>query len=247
MSPLTDEQVRARIASVRKWYHPIEIRPGIVTPGANQADVVLKLLELPDDCRGLRALDLGARDGYFSFELERRGADVVAVDYVDQSQTGLGVAAELRGSRVQFVHRNIYALSPDEFGTFDIVLFLGLLYHLPDPLGALEIARGLCRGVMCLESYAIDRALVVDGVETRLPADLARLPLMQFYPARTLNDDPTNFWGPNLACLEAMVRETRFEVTSSHLIGNRGIVNCRAIDDEERRVQSSLARAGRVT
>lgn len=247
MSRLTDEEVRARIAGVAKWYHPIEIRPGIVTPGTNAADVVLKLLDLPDDCRGLRALDLGARDGYFSFELERRGADVVAVDYVDQSQTGFGVAAELRESRVRFVHRNIYALSADELGTFDIVLFLGLLYHLPDPLGSLEIARSLCRGVMCLESYAIDRALVVDGMETRLPADLAGLPLMQFYPARTLNDDPTNFWGPNLACLEAMVRETCFAVTSSHLVGNRAIVNCRVIDDEERRVQNGLARAGRVT
>ena len=75
---LSDEQVRERIAAVPHWYHQIEVRPGIVTPGINDSAGTLAQLDLPQDCTGLRALDIGARDGFFSFELERRGAQVVA-------------------------------------------------------------------------------------------------------------------------------------------------------------------------
>jgi tRNA (mo5U34)-methyltransferase len=239
---LTDDEIRRRIATVPHWYHAIEIRPGIVTPGTNAAGLVLERLMLPADCRGLRALDLGTRDGYFAFELERRGADVVAVDYMPADRTGFAVASALLGSRVRFMHGNIYTLSTDDLGAFDIVLFLGLLYHLPDPLGALEIVRRLCRGVMCLESHVIDDSVLDNGDVRPLPAELRQVPLMQFYPGRMLNDDPTNFWGPNLACLEAMVRETCFEVTSSHRLGGRGIVNCRAIDDADRAFYNALAR-----
>lgn len=246
MSAMTDDDVRRRIAAVPRWYHSIEVRPGIVTPGSNAADLVLSLLDLPADCRGLRAIDLGTRDGYFAFELERRGAEVVAVDYMGAEHTGFSVAAELLGSRVRFVHGNVYHLSPDELGTFDIVLFLGLLYHLPDPLGALEIVRSLCRGVMCLESHVIDHAFLVAGEMTPLPDALTGVPLMQFYQGQTLKNDPTNFWGPNLACLEAMVRETCFEVVSSHLTGDRAIINCRATADDVRAYYNAVARGRQV-
>jgi tRNA (mo5U34)-methyltransferase len=242
MTAFTDEDARRLIATVPHWYHCIEVRPGIVTPGLNAAGIVLQHLELPDDCRGMRALDIGTRDGFFAFELERRGADVVAVDYMPSTRTGFGVASQLLGSRVRFVHGNIYELTPDELGTFDVVLFLGLLYHLPDPFGAMEIVRRLCHGVMCLESHAIDNGLLQDGELCPLPAALTKVPLMQFYPGRSLNNDPTNFWGPNLACLEALARETRFEVRSSHLVGARAIVNCRAIEDQDRAFYNAMAR-----
>lgn len=243
MTVFTDEEARQQIAAVKQWYHAIEVRPGIVTPGSNAADLVLARLELPQDCRGMRALDIGARDGFFSFELERRGAEVVAVDYMAADKTGFGVAARLLDSQVRFVHGNIYELSPETLGTFDVVLFLGLIYHLPDPFGALEIVRRLSRGRMCLESHVIDHALQQpDGAWRDLPDDLRAVPLMQFYPGRTMNNDPTNFWGPNLACLEAMARETRFEVTSSHLVGARGIVNCRAVEDKDREFYNRIAR-----
>jgi len=61
---MTDDEVRARIAAVPHRYHPIEVRPGIITPGANAARTVLGMLDLPADCRGMRALDLGTRDGW---------------------------------------------------------------------------------------------------------------------------------------------------------------------------------------
>src|SRR5262245_40259734 len=133
---LTDEQVREKIKAARYWYHRIPIRPGIVTPGVNDAEQTLALLDPPADCTGLRVLDLGARDGFFAFEFWRRGADVLAVDYAAADRTGFAIAAELLGSQVTYLHENVYNLSAAWLGTFDVVLCLGLLYHLPDPIRA---------------------------------------------------------------------------------------------------------------
>ena len=75
--------VRELIDSVPNWYHRFEFAPGLVTPGLNDSQTALALLQLPNDLSGLRVLDIGARDGFFSFECERRGAaDVVSIDYV---------------------------------------------------------------------------------------------------------------------------------------------------------------------
>src|SRR5205085_3065443 len=154
----------AKIGSAKYWYHRIPIRPGIVTPGVNDAEATLAVLDPPDDCTGLRVLDLGARDGFFSFAFERRGAEVVAVDYVPADQTGFAIAAELLGSKVTYLHENVYNLTPEKHGTFDVVLCLGLLYHLPDPMRALHLMRALCRDRFYLETQAIDKAsLLPDG------------------------------------------------------------------------------------
>ena len=87
----------------------------------------------------MRVLDIGARDGFFSFELERRGADVVAIDYIDPGRDRLpGRARAARARRSTTVVDNVYRLSRERHGEFDIVLFLGVLYHLRDPLLALD-------------------------------------------------------------------------------------------------------------
>jgi tRNA (mo5U34)-methyltransferase len=65
---ITDEDVRARIAAVPHWYHRIEVRPGIMTPGANDPRSLLEMLDLPADCRGMRALDLGTQSGFLPIE-----------------------------------------------------------------------------------------------------------------------------------------------------------------------------------
>jgi len=243
---LTDEQVRQRVAAIAFWYHQIPLRPGIVTPGINNPQDTLRHLELPVDCRGMRVLDLGTRDGFFAFEMERRGADVVAVDYAPKEATGFQTAAEALGSTVTYLNLNIYSLTPAKLGTFDVVLFLGLLYHLPDPVQAINIARQLCKGRLCLETHAIDNGLLLpDG--TRKPLAevhpiLGQVPLMQFYPGRTLAGDPTNYWGPNLKCLEGMLSECRFRVRSHVLTADRAIVNCDVVDDPAAEYMLNLAR-----
>ena len=215
---MTDDEVRARIASIAHGYHPIEVRPGIVTPGGNEARIVLTSLDFPDDCHGMRVLDLGTRDGFFAFALERRGAEVVAVDYVAMADSGFGVASELLGSRVTYLQRNLYELRATELGTFDIVLFLGMLYHLPDPLGALRVVRNLTRQRMYLETLVLDFGREMDD-----------LPLMRFFAGSSWAGDPTNYWGPNVRCVEEMLGETEFAARRVVRIGDRCVFDCEAI------------------
>jgi tRNA (mo5U34)-methyltransferase len=221
---LTDQQVRAEIATVPQWYQKIEVRPGIVTPGINHSSFVLGHLRLPADCSGLRALDLGARDGYFSFELERRGAEVTAIDYTPPEATGFRVAARLLGSRVPYLHENLYNLRPETLGTFDLVLCLGVLYHLPDPIRALRIIRSLSRSRMILETLILDE-------------DLPRMrstPLMRYFPGNTMRGDPSNYWAPNIACVKAMLHDTEFSVGRIVRTGDRAILDCQVAPKSER-------------
>jgi tRNA (mo5U34)-methyltransferase len=226
---LDEKSIIEKINS-RLWYHRIEICPGIITPGINDSSTILKLLDLPNDCRGLRVLDLGTRDGFFAFEMERRGADVLAIDYIDKQETGFQIASELLNSKVRFQKENIYQLTTEKHGTFDIVLFLGLLYHLPDPMRALRIAHAMCNGYLFLESHVIDNGVLLSDGETvplaKLSHHLVSVPIMQFYPGMSLNNDPTNYWGPNLKCLEEMLIESNFKVLGKKLRGSRAIFKC---------------------
>ncbi|MEP6811127.1 MAG: hypothetical protein ABI992_12855, partial [Chthoniobacterales bacterium] len=85
---LSREAIEDKLASVPHWYHRIEVAPGIVTPGINDTPAYFGLFQFPVDCTGLRVLDLGTRDGYFAFEFERRGAEVLAIDYFPAHRTG---------------------------------------------------------------------------------------------------------------------------------------------------------------
>jgi tRNA (mo5U34)-methyltransferase len=224
--PVTDADARAMIAAYPRWYHRIEVRPGIITPGVNDSPATLQMLRLPADCSGMRALDIGARDGFFSFELERRGADVLAVDYMPAARTGFPIAAQLLGSRVVFRQANIYHLSAEEIGTFDLVLFLGLLYHLPDPIRALRTVRRLCTWLMYLETLVIDQVMP-------MPEGSEAIPLMQFFPGDSYNGDPTNYWGPNVRCVEAMLAETEFRVERTVQVPQRALFQCAAVSNPQ--------------
>lgn len=221
------EQARRQVASVEHWYHQIEVAPGVVTPGVNESQLILSSLDLPENLAGKRVLDIGTRDGFFAFECERRGAEVTAIDYLPPEQTGFPVARELLGSEVEFIQENVYELSPERYGRFDLVLFLGVLYHLRDPMLALDRISDVAAGRLILETQVIDEALLTASGEFKrlddLSPELPELPLMQFYPGAALNGDPTNVWAPNEACLRAMLEETGFEVESQLRLGQRGI------------------------
>ena len=237
------------IQQVPKWYHRVEVAPGIVTPGIRDTERMLEALRLPEDCRGLRVLDLGARDGFFSLLLEQRGAEVVALDHVAPERTGFWVLRELFNSKVTWRTDNVYNVSPETYGRFDIVLCLGLLYHLRNPLRALEIIREVCTGELYVESFVIDSAVVMPDGRVRALAevapDLLSVPIMQFYPTNELNNDYTNWWGPNVACLRAMLESTNFSVRSQELLGSRAIFRCSINEDQHiqrfRNIERGLA------
>ena len=191
-----------RVAALR-WYHTIDLGHGVVTPGVDDTRERLARLALPGSLAGKTVLDIGAWDGFFSFEAERRGAArVVASDSYSWKGGGWGtksgflLAREALGSRVEDVEIDVMDLSPERVGTFDIVFFLGVLYHLRHPLLALERVASVTRELLVLET-------VVDLVGLGRPA-------AAFYPGTELNADPTNWWAPNIEGGEAMLRAVGF-------------------------------------
>jgi tRNA (mo5U34)-methyltransferase len=199
----------------QKWFHRIEIAPGIVTPGTEDTPRKAKLLQLPDDLTGKRVLDVGAYDGYFSFEAERRGAAfVLAYDHLYPDNTGFATAKKLLNSRVEYCVGSVYDLDPAKVGEFDVVFFLGVIYHLRHPLLALERLRSVCRGHMYLESHVTRDGFEIDGklhTSPEIEELLRNLPIAVFYPGGELNNDPTNWWSPTRLCLEQMIRSHGFE------------------------------------
>ena len=135
---------RSRVSGVR-WYHTIDFGQGLVTAGVDDTLYRLARLDFPPSLDGRSVLDIGAWDGFFSFEAERRGAArVLASDWYSWHGPGWGtkagfeLARTILGSRVEDIDIDVMDLSPERVGTFDVVLFLGVLYHLPHPLLALE-------------------------------------------------------------------------------------------------------------
>lgn len=239
--PITDpSEVRRLIASHGRWWHEIELAPGVVTPGDDSNRMKLPILDelgLPEDLSGKRALDVGCSDGYFSFELERRGASVTAIDFVPEDYTGFATAKKVLGSSVEYRMENVYNLNPADYGTFDIILFMGVLYHLRNPLGGLDSLRSVLAddGQLYLGTMMIDEYVqLVDGTVTTLaqlnPA-LPDIPLWQAYPRDTLNGDYTNCFAPNRAALVAALEESNFNVTDLKIVDMGGYARATAAHD----------------
>ncbi|HEY2715541.1 MAG TPA: methyltransferase domain-containing protein [Solirubrobacterales bacterium] len=217
------------IAKQAKWHHRIEVAPGVVTPGLQQTEDLLAQIGMPEDLSGMRVLDIGARDGFFTFEAEKRGAaEVVALDNEPPHHTGFAIAAELLDSKATYVTENVYALDEERFGRFDLVLFLGVIYHLRHPLLALDRVHDVTadEGLMLIETHMIDEGLVDgEGNWGRLAdfsPELAALPIAQYYPGDMLGSDPTSQWAPNRAGLEGWLRGAGFEPLSSWQVAFRG-------------------------
>ncbi|TMK33836.1 MAG: DUF1698 domain-containing protein [Actinobacteria bacterium] len=196
------EEIRRRVAEI-EWYHTIDLGHGIVTPGVDPSPSRLSRLGFPADLSGKTVLDIGAWDGFFSFELERRdAARVLAVDSFSWngpgwgSKAGFELAREVLGSKVEDREIEVLDLSPDEVGVFDVVVFAGVLYHLREPLLALEHVASVTGELLVVETH-------VDLLGTHQPA-------MAFYPGVELNRDPTNWWAPNPDALAAMLRDVGF-------------------------------------
>lgn len=233
MSELSPHQIRELVDSVGHWHHIMRFPHDIVSPGAYDPREMFRSLQLPD-LQGKRVLDVGTRDGFFAFECERLGAEVVAVDHAEMELTGFSAAKRIYGSRVEYVQANVYDLDPARLGTFDIVLFLGVLYHLRHPLLALDRLRPLCRELLVVESLTCD-ARVFTGYETgqalaELAPGLTGVPLAQFLPVRRFHGDPTNKWVPNVACLLALLEDAMFAPGPPHTWGDRALVHARPIE-----------------
>jgi tRNA (mo5U34)-methyltransferase len=185
------------------WYHSFEFADGTVIDGYMPLAVQKERYArypIPDDLSGKRVLDIGAWDGWFSFEAERHGAQTIAIDYVEVP-TFLQIHRRLK-SRVDYRVLDFYELPAAGLGKFDVVFFLGVLYHLRHPLLALEIVCGLTTDVAIVESFVID-------AETWKEHQNA-IPTLEFYETFELGNQYDNWSGLTVACLLAMCRAAGF-------------------------------------
>lgn len=158
---------------------------------------------MPQKLDGKTVLDVGSWDGFFAFEAERRGAKrVLATDSFCWSGEGWGnkdgfrLARQVLNSNVEDLDVDVLDLNPDLMGVFDVVLFLGVLYHMKYPILALQKIASVTGEMLILDTH-------VDLLYNKRPA-------MVLYPENELNDDPTNWVGPNPAAVIAMLKMVGF-------------------------------------
>ena len=212
-------QSSVEVAPQIGWFHSLSLPGGEATAGVKSAEVLSVEADVvfKHPVAGKRVLDIGAWDGFFSFEAERRGAShVLATDHFCWSGEGWGTkqgfdyAHRRLGSKVESLDVDVPQIGPETTGVYDVVLFLGVLYHVQDPMRALANAASVT-GEMLV-------------VETATALDILPWPVMRYHRGAELNNDPTNFWAPNRRCLEGMTRDlgfsriemTRHPVTKPH-------------------------------
>jgi tRNA (mo5U34)-methyltransferase len=223
-SPASKEALIKRVNSL-PWFHQIDLGNGIVTPGRTSIDHLRAVADVFFDTSiaGKSVLDIGCYDGFFSFEAKRRGASrVLATDYFmwkhdprvrESFETARdAVAPDLEDKVIDLSDLNV-----ETVGKFDIVLFSGVFYHLRHPLLVLEQIAALATETLVVETH-------LDAMEIARPA-------MVMYPGAELNNDPTNWWGPNPACVTAMLLDVGFarvdfQPNPNHTV-NRGIFHGR--------------------
>lgn len=205
--------------SAQRWYHTIDLGDGLVTDGWFDLRPHVARYGLPERMDGMRVLDVGTWDGFWAFEMERRGATVVALDVDREEQydvpprrrpahypdtdrgAGFRLAHERLGSSVERVSRNVYDARPEDLGTFDLVFCGVVLIHLRDQLLALERLAGLCRGRLILAEEYHPQLSLLPFATSRYHAD---------------RDKAVVFWLPARRTWRRMVWTAGFEDVVEH-------------------------------
>ena len=199
---MTPEQIKEM--NEIKFWHRIEIEPGVFTNGQvfhgpDGGDFPTTRFGIPQDLTGKTVLDIGAWDGGFSFEAEKRGAKVVAADCTTAEggnwwgTKGFEFAKKILNSKVEYRHLDIVKGNPN-FEQFDITFNFGILYHVFDILSVLKNTKALTKEFSLFETAVMPKHQNIHP----------NLPLAAFNQGFV--NDPTNFWYPNLTCLKDMLK-----------------------------------------
>ena len=201
---VADQTLQQEIDALR-WFHQIDFGNGVLSPGGIKAGKIRRVERAvfgPLKIAGKSVLDIGCWDGAYSIAASRLGAArVLATDhYVWNEGPGDRRAFELARNRlapnVEDLDIPVEELTEARVGRFDVVLFLGVFYHLRHPFAALEQVARLAKDVLV--------------VETRMTQLVNPAPVMQFHPDASLEGDPTNWWTPNRTCMEALLTDLGF-------------------------------------
>lgn len=182
------------------WWHAIDFGDGVVSKGWISSEIQKLILDaIPKNLENKNVLDIGTWDGFYAFECEKRGAKVTAIDnnlHKKESQ-GFLIAKKLLGSNVEYFDMDFFDAPEILNRKFDVVLFFGILYHLKNPLLALETLYKITNDMLILESHCIKTN--------------DQTPMARFYPGNELADDDTNWWGPNIPAIIAMLETAGFK------------------------------------
>lgn len=219
---ISTEEVKRRVAELGDWFHNIDLQGVHTAPNHFLGDYPSCKWNhlqngIPHDLSGKTVLDIGCNGGFYSLEMKRRGANrVLGIDsdsrYLEQAR----FAAKVSGLDIEFRQLDVYNIAT--LGEkFDLVLFMGVFYHLRHPLLALDLLHEHAVGDTLVFQSLIRGSTGIPLVEDNYPfteLDVFRrdgYPLMYFVEHRYA-DDPTNWWIPNRACVEAMLRSAGFEI-----------------------------------
>ncbi len=219
---MTPDEIQARVRELGAWFHNMDLAGVQTAPNHFLGDYPRIKWQrfahvIPGDLRGKSILDVGCNAGFYSIEMKKRGANrVVGIDtddvYLDQAR----FAARVNGVELELHNMSVYDVARLR-EKFDLVIFMGVLYHLRHPLLALDLLREHVVGDMLLF-----QSMLRGSTEVLRPADdyafsetsifdQPGFPRLHFVEERFAGD-PTNWWVPNRACAEAMLRSAGFEI-----------------------------------
>ncbi|NNM71841.1 TIGR04290 family methyltransferase [Enterovirga aerilata] len=220
--PIAPDDIRRRAESLGPWFHNMDLGgvwtapdhflgdyPGVKFRGFAHA--------IPEDLTGKSVLDIGCNGGFYSIEMKKRGASrVLGIDFDEDYLAQARFAAEVTGHDIEFRQLSVYDVGA--LGErFDVVIFMGVLYHLRHPLLALDLIhehvandllvyQSLQRGSPQIDQVPED----ADFWDTAM-FDSPGYPKLHFIE-HSYSQDPTNWWAPNAACSAAMLRSAGFEI-----------------------------------
>ena len=221
---LTRDQIQQRVRELGQWFHNLDLNGVSTAPDhflGDYPNVKWRKIApaIPDDLSGKTVLDIGCNAGFYSMEMKRRGAArVVGIDFDEKYLAQARFAAQVSGYDIEFHQLSVYDIA--KLGEkFDVVIFMGVLYHLRHPLLALDlihehVARDLLvfqsmqRGSSDVEPFEHDYHFWRMDI-----FDQPGFPRLHFIE-NSYSGDPTNWWIPNRACTEAMLRSAGFEITA---------------------------------
>ncbi|MGE3539087.1 MAG: TIGR04290 family methyltransferase [Candidatus Tectimicrobiota bacterium] len=221
---LTPEQIQQRVHELGPWFHNLNLRGVHTAPGHFLGDYPAvkwrRFAEaIPADLRGKTVLDIGCNGGFYAIEMKRRGAQrVLGIDCDARYLAQARFAAEVSGVDVEWQQLSVYEVA--RLGErFDLVLFMGVFYHLRHPLLALDLIhehvtrdllvfQSMQRGSEAVEPVAADYPF--DEVAVFQRPDFPRLSFIE----QAYTGDPSNWWIPNRACSEALLRNAGFDIIS---------------------------------
>lgn len=215
-------QIRARVESLGEWFHNLNLRGVQTAPSHFLGDYPQCKWQsfahaIPQDLSGRTVLDIGCNAGFYSIEMKRRGAGrVVGIDFDETYLEQARFAAQVCEADIEFKQLSVYDVG-DLGEKFDFVLFMGVFYHLRHPLLALDlIHEHVAKDLFVFQSMqrGSTEVLNLDNDYPFQETDIFQRPgyPQMYFVERKYCGDPTNWWIPNQACVEAMLRSSGFSI-----------------------------------